>query len=263
MHTFDEVLHGDRSTSPDHAELLDAGGMNTLGSGLLAPSRRGLILGAGALTFGAAMALGAGSASAAPVLRKGSRGSAVLALQKDLIRLKYWLGAADGSFGHLTQQAVYAIQKAAGLTRDGVVGARTYDAIRRGVQPRRRITSGTAFEVSKSSQLLIATSNGKLSYILNTSTGSGERYYSGGRWKTATTPTGDFRMYSLHSSGWQKGPLGDMYRPGYYDRGWAIHGSTSIPSYPASHGCARISTAASDMLWGRSWFIKGRRVLVY
>ncbi|MCT2295932.1 L,D-transpeptidase family protein [Brachybacterium muris] len=232
-------------------------------SGLVAPSRRTLLLGAGVLTLGAGFAANAAPASAAPVLRKGSRGSAVLKLQKDLIRLKYWLGTPDGSFGHLTQQAVYAIQKAAGLGRDGVVGTKTYAAIARGVQPKRRITSGTGIEVSKSSQLLIATSEGKLSYILNTSTGSGERYYSGGRWKRATTPTGDFRMFRLHSRGWQSGPLGDMYRPGYYDRGWAIHGSRSIPAYPASHGCSRISTAASDMLWSRSWFISGRRVLIY
>lgn len=232
-------------------------------SGLVAPSRRTLILGAGVLTLGAGFAANAAPASAAPILRKGSRSSAVLKLQKDLTRLKYWLGTPDGSFGHLTQQAVYALQKAAGLGRDGVVGAKSYAAIARGVQPRRRITSGTGFEVSKGSQLLIATKDGKLTYILNTSTGSGERYYSGGRWKRATTPTGDFRMYSLHSRGWQKGPLGNMYRPGYYDRGWAIHGSTSIPSYAASHGCSRISVAASDMLWSQSWFKSGRRVLVY
>ncbi|MBE9403464.1 murein L,D-transpeptidase [Brachybacterium sp. Marseille-Q2903] len=237
--------------------------MEVRDSGLLSPSRRSLLVGTGALTLGAALAAGASPASAAPVLRKGSRGSAVTALQRDLTNLKYWLGTVDGSFGHLTQQAVYAIQKAAGLTRDGVVGPRTYDAIRRKVQPRRRITSGTGFEVSKSSQLLIATSEGRLSYVLNTSTGSGERYYSGGRWKTATTPTGDFRMYSLYSRGWQTGPLGNLYRPGYYDRGWAIHGSGSIPPYPASHGCSRISTAASDMLWTRGWFIKNRRVLIY
>ncbi|EYT49434.1 L,D-transpeptidase family protein [Brachybacterium muris] len=232
-------------------------------SGAATPSRRALILGTGVLAAGGAFTLGVSPADAAPAMRLGSRGSSVLALQKDLTRLKYWLGTPDGSFGPLTQQAVFAVQKAAGLSRDGSAGPRTQDAIRRGVQPRRRITSGTGFEVNKPSQLLIATSNGKLSYILNTSTGSGERYYSGGRWKRATTPTGDFRMFRLHSRGWQSGPLGDMYRPGYYDRGWAIHGSRSIPAYPASHGCSRISTAASDMLWSRSWFISGRRVLIY
>lgn len=224
------------------------------------PGRRTLLIGAG--TLGAGLFLGAGQADAATTLRRGDRGSEVTALQKRLAALKYWCGTADGSFGHLTQQAVWALQKAAGLTRDGVVGPKTRAALDRGTQPSRKITSGTGFEVDLARQLLIGTRDGKLSVILNTSTGSGKRYYSGGRWKTATTPKGDFSMYSLYSKGWQNGPLGNLYRPGYYDRGWAIHGSSSIPTYPASHGCCRISVAASDMLWKNSWFTKGRRVLV-
>jgi N-acetylmuramoyl-L-alanine amidase len=228
---------------------------------LATPSRRALLLGAG--TLGAGLVLGTGAAGAAVALRRGDRGAAVTTLQRDLGRLRYWCGTADGDFGHLTQQAVFALQKAAGLARDGVVGPRTRDALTRGVQPRRRITDGTGFEVDLGRQLLIATAQGRLAYVLNTSTGSGQRYYSGGRWKTATTPRGDFRMYSLYSRGWQNGPLGNLYRPGYYDRGWAVHGSTSIPAYPASHGCCRISVGAADMLWARSWFASGRRVLVH
>lgn len=230
---------------------------------LATPTRRLLLLGVG--TLGAGLALGEGSAMAAPAtLRKGDRGSAVTSLQKQLGRLKYWCGRADGSFGHLTQQAVFALQKAAGLTRDGVVGARTRGALDAGTQPRRKLTSSIGFEVDLRRQLLIATNRGRIAHIFNTSTGSGKRYYSGGRWKTATTPKGDFDMYSLYSRGWQSGPLGNLYRPAYYDRGWAIHGSNSIPSYPASHGCCRISVGASDLLWGGgAWFVKGRRVLVY
>lgn len=226
------------------------------------PSRRTLLLGVG--TLGAGLALGTGAAgAAAPTLRRGDRGTAVSSLQRYLNRRKYWCGTADGSFGHNTQQAVYALQKAAGLYVDGVVGPKSYRALDRAVLPSRRITKGVGFEVDLRRQIIIATTEGELAYVFNTSTGSGERYYSGGRWKTATTPKGDFSMYSLYSRGWQSGPLGNLYRPGYYDRGWAIHGSNSIPTYPASHGCCRISVAASDMLWARSWFVKGRRVLVY
>src|SRR4051812_38939037 len=66
------------------------------------------------------------TAPAAPVkLRLGDRGPTVLALQNRLTALGYWLGPPDGKFGGLTQQAVYAVQKAAGLGRDGVVGAKT------------------------------------------------------------------------------------------------------------------------------------------
>ena len=229
---------------------------------LAPPSRRSLLLGVGSL--GAILARGTGTALAdRPKLRYGSRGSSVVTLQKRLSALHYWCGSADGVFGHLTQQAVYAIQKAGGLARDSVVGPKTWSALDRGVQPSRRGAS-LGFEVNLSKQLLILSRSGKIKYIFNTSTGSGKRYYSGGRWKTATTPKGSFSMYSLYSSGWQTGPLGSMYKPGYYDRGWAIHGSTSIPPYPASHGCARISVGASNMLWGqKTWFVKGRKVLIY
>lgn len=227
-----------------------------------APTRRTLLLGTGLLTTALATGLATAPAQAATTLKRGSRGNAVRALQNDLNDLKYWCGTPDGTFGALTEQAVYALQKAAGLGRDGTVGPKTREALRRGVQPPQKVTRGRLFEVDLKRQLLLCIHEGKILYILNTSTGSGERYYSGGRWKTATTPKGDFRMYSFHSSGWQTGPLGSMYRPGYYDRGWAIHGSRSIPPYPASHGCSRITTAASDMLWSRNWFREGRRVLV-
>ncbi|WP_114853472.1 L,D-transpeptidase family protein [Brachybacterium sp. YJGR34] len=225
------------------------------------PSRRTLLLGVG--TLGLGMTIGTTAAQAAPTLRRGDRGSAVSSLQSRLNRLKYWCGSVDGSFGHLTQQAVWALQKSAGLGRDGVVGPNTYRALSNGVQPPRQKTSGWGFEVDLSLQVMTATWNGTLKYILNTSTGSGERYYSGGRWKTATTPKGDFRMYSFYSSGWQSGPLGNLYRPAYYDRGWAIHGSNSIPTYPASHGCCRISTAATNMLWSRGWMVRQRRVFIH
>lgn len=227
----------------------------------LTPGRRTLLLGVG--TLGAGLLAGIGPASAASTLRKGSKGAEVTTLQKKLWALRYWCGTADGSFGHLTQQAVWALQKSAGLSKDGVVGPKTWAALNNGVQPSRRIKSGIGFEVNLSRQVMILTTQGRLGYILNTSTGSGERYYSGGRWKTATTPKGDFSMFRLYSKGWQSGPLGDLYRPGYYDRGWAVHGSSSIPPYPASHGCCRISTAASDLLWSVSWFREGRRVLIY
>ncbi|MCS6712078.1 murein L,D-transpeptidase [Brachybacterium sp. EF45031] len=217
----------------------------------------GLVLGA-ALTSGATVPVLAGG----PTLKRGMKGTAVTTLQKRLNALRFWCGTPDGTFGHLTQQAVWALQKAAGLGRDGVVGPKTWAVLDRGIVPARRITSGTGIEIDKSRQLLICTSQGRLGWILNTSTGSGERYYSGGRWKTATTPSGDFRMFRFQQ-GWVTAALGRMYRPAYYDRGWAVHGSSSIPTYPASHGCARISTAASDHLWRLNWFVSGRRVLVY
>ena len=55
-------------------------------------------------------------------LSYGMGGDQVWALQEQLGASGYWCGAPDGGFGHLTQQAVFAVQKAHGLVRDGVVG---------------------------------------------------------------------------------------------------------------------------------------------
>src|SRR5580658_9983235 len=47
--------------------------------------------------------------------RPGSQGPAVLALQQSLTALGYWLGTPNGYFGTTTKQAVWALQKSAGL----------------------------------------------------------------------------------------------------------------------------------------------------
>ncbi len=57
------------------------------------------------------------------VLKRGSTGAPVLALQKAL-RIK-----ADGSYGPITEAAVKALQKVAKLTQTGVVGTVTWKAV--------------------------------------------------------------------------------------------------------------------------------------
>src|SRR5690606_25982808 len=66
--------------------------------------------------------------STAPItstLRKGSRGSQVITLQKRLNELGYNAGTADGIFGSRTYNAVVAFQRANGLSADGIVGKNT------------------------------------------------------------------------------------------------------------------------------------------
>jgi cell wall-associated NlpC family hydrolase len=65
----------------------------------------------------------AGAAAASVVLRQGSRGSAVVVLQRDL-HLR-----ADGVFGPQTKRAVVTFQRRHHLSADGVVGARTWWAL--------------------------------------------------------------------------------------------------------------------------------------
>ena len=63
------------------------------------------------------------------VLRQGSKGSEVRQVQEKLKRWGYYSGTVDGVFGSGTKKAVIAFQKKNGLKADGVVGAKTYQAL--------------------------------------------------------------------------------------------------------------------------------------
>lgn len=65
-----------------------------------------------------------------PTLRKGSKGVAVRGLQRMLVNRGYEPGEIDGRFGPNTEAAVRAYQSDHGLDVDGIVGPRTWDALR-------------------------------------------------------------------------------------------------------------------------------------
>ena len=66
-----------------------------------------------------------------PTLRRGSRGTYVMALQTMLVNRGYDVGTAgvDGDFGSGTLKAVRQFQQDAGLVMDGVVGPKTWAAL--------------------------------------------------------------------------------------------------------------------------------------
>ena len=41
---------------------------------------------------------------------------------------------------------------------------------------------------------------------------------------------------------------GNMYKPLYFDNGQAIHGANTVPTSPASHGCARLRVNDQETL---------------
>jgi len=202
-------------------------------------------------------------AAAPAVLRPGSAGPQVLALQQRLASLGYWLGTADGRYGDLTVQAVTALQKVAGLDRDGLVGPRTRAALDAGTRPSARSTSGHVIEVDLRRQVVLVVDGGRVGLVLNTSTGSGAWYTApNGRTGHAVTPPG--RFTTLRGvNGWDTSPLGHLYRPLYFNGGIAVHGYTSVPPQPASHGCVRVSLPAMDLIWGRGLMPIGGTIRVY
>lgn len=192
------------------------------------------------------------SSGSHPLLRSGSRGSAVTRLQRTMRANGYWHTGNDGVYGHTTAQAVMAVQKVHGLARDGVCGPNTWAVIDRLNRPRGRTTSGTVMEVDLARQVVIFVVSGRTRWVFNTSTGK-----SGWR-----TPRGRYRIFRQVNR-MDYGPLGALWRPKYFNGGIAIHGSGSIPGYPASHGCARVSNAAMNYVWGSGLAPIGRRVWVY
>lgn len=202
------------------------------------------------------------TASARTTLRQGDEGPQVLALQERLRELGYWLGTPDGRFGDLTEQAVWALQKAAGLQRDAVVGPRTRAALAEGVVPGPRSRSGRVVEIDLARQLVLLVDDGRLALALNTSTGSGATYWYQGRARIASTPRGWFEVYH-QIDGLRVSPLGVLWRPKYFVGGIALHGSPSVPPWPASHGCVRLSNGAIDHLWAAGLVPLGTTVWVY
>jgi lipoprotein-anchoring transpeptidase ErfK/SrfK len=183
-------------------------------------------------------------------------------LQQRLTSLGYWLGSPDGHFGETTVQAVYALQKAAGIGRDGLVGPATSAALSQGVIPHPRSTSGQVIEVDLQRDLLMLVSNGKLGYVLNTSTGGGYRYTDQGTASRADTPVGEFHIFR-QVDGMVTDSLGQLWRPKFFDSGFAVHGDSAVPPYPVSHGCVRVSNEAIDWIWSNNLAPIGTEVWVY
>src|SRR5947209_4941760 len=176
-------------------------------------------------------------------LHQGSEGPAVQALQQRLLDLHYDPGPADGKFGQATEYAVQAFEKLNGFGPNGRVSSDVQAAL---ANPAPVTSSapngpGNRVEVDLAKQVLYVYSGGNLRLISHVSTGSGAHFCEDdGCNHQAITPLGAFR-FSWRSSGWVDAPLGKLYNPLYFTSdGVAIHGSLSVPTYPASHGCVRI-----------------------
>ncbi len=184
-------------------------------------------------------------------LSAGNVGSAVARLQSTLETSGFRTGdLVDGVYGPGTSSAVLAFEKFMGLERDGQADAEMLAALESldAIGPPTS-NEGPAIEIDLERQIMFATSDAGDVTILNTSTGSGELYRSAsGQQVRAITPIGGFRI-ERRIDGVRRAYLGSLYRPLYFRKGWAIHGSGSVPAYPASHGCARVRNDDQDWLF--------------
>ncbi len=193
----------------------------------------------------------------------GASGPAVVAVQNALLALGYWMPGVNGVFDSNLQQAVWAFQKYEGLPRTGVVDSATQARFRTASRPRGRSSAAYEIEIDKTRQIIMVVSYGVARWTFNTSTGTEAPYWSEGAMHIAHTPEGVFHIVS-QINGPDNAPLGLLWRPKFFTwQGHAIHGSGSIPPYPASHGCARVSNAAIDWMWANNILPMGTTVWVY
>jgi peptidoglycan hydrolase-like protein with peptidoglycan-binding domain len=167
-------------------------------------------------------------------------------MQERLAELGYDVGTPDGSWGARTTYSLMAFQKVEGLTRDGADGPETQAALAKATKPGPMVPGGspTRIEIDVARQVMFHWVNGSLARILPVSTGNNERYCVDGDCDVAVTPGGTFRI-GRKALGLEVAPLGELWWPMYFNRGIAIHGSPSVPAYPASHGCIRIPMYAA------------------
>jgi peptidoglycan hydrolase-like protein with peptidoglycan-binding domain len=200
----------------------------------------------------------------------GSSSNTVARAQQRLLDLGFWNGGADGGYGLTTSQSVMAFQKWSGIAASGNVDETTAVALNRiQCRPSPGITSGDLFEVDKGKQLAFIIRGGRAVWVLNVSTG-GNYDYTATDQKTgakisdkAYTPVGTFRVYRVSDEPAYEGSLGTLYRPRFVIRGVAVHGYRSVPNYPASHGCIRVSNAAMDMIWATNSMPMGGTVIIH
>ena len=173
----------------------------------------------------------------------------VKAVKTRLTALHYYVGPLDTERGATLRSAVMAFQKVNGLHADGGVGKLTLAALKAPHTPTLRGTGGgTRVEVDLTKQVLYVVQDGVVARILPVSSGSGKHYLtkSGGK-ATALSPVGYYKI-TRRILGERKADLGTLYDPQYFYRGWAIHGSNSVPAYPASHGCIRVTRTDAKYL---------------
>jgi lipoprotein-anchoring transpeptidase ErfK/SrfK len=87
--------------------------------------------------------------------------------------------------------------------------------------------------------------------ISHASSGSGIPWSNEDHSGSSVTPRGDFHI-DRRIDGWRESSLGigRLYKPLYFRGGIALHGSQSVPLYPASHGCVRLPMHIADYLPG-------------
>ncbi|MGH8936421.1 MAG: S-layer homology domain-containing protein [Acidimicrobiia bacterium] len=186
-------------------------------------------------------------------LGPGAQGTEVAALQSMLAAQGFYRGPINGVYGTVLSTAVVAFHKEIGVSRSAAWRSQDWDLLATYQSPWLPARTGEPdrLEINITSQVLYLIQDDLLRAVIPISSGNGELFYNAfGDLTKAHTPRGDFSL-QWHVNGWRTSYLGELYRPWYFVGGYAVHGSTSVPTYPASHGCVRVPMWEADFLEGQ------------
>ncbi len=189
------------------------------------------------------------------LLAAGDEGDDVEELQRRLADGPFDPGTIDGVYGKGTVAAVWALEKLAQVPIDGDWGPADELAWRQLMDGEiggpERDNEQRWVEVDLSQQLMKVYDPGNPIPVLisHASSGSGIPWENEEHSGSSVTPRGDFHI-NRRISGWRESSLniGRLYNPLYFNGGIAFHGATSVPLYPASHGCIRLPMHIAEYL---------------
>lgn len=183
-----------------------------------------------------------------PSLHVGSSGKDVRTFNR-LLRKQGYVPSGGRRFTGRTGRAVVAFRKVNGMPRitrstSGIFRKLADD---RGTYEPKHPGSGKHAEVNIARQVLVLADGDKAQRIYHISSGA------------SSTPSdrGHYRFYR-RQPGYNNLR---MYYSTYYNRGEAIHGYSSVPTGPASHGCIR--TPIPDAVSIYNWVQLGMSIYVY
>lgn len=176
--------------------------------------------------------------------------ASVANLQSRLKEKGFYRGTVDGVIGSQTQQAIMAFRKEVGATRVFTWSSSLDGLLRDYARPWLpfRLNEPDRVEVNLTRQVMYLVVGNKVQQVFPISSGNGQPYTNSfGSYNSGNTPVGDFTI-QRHVKGERVSYLGFLWNPWYFHGGYALHGSTSVPAMPASHGCVRLTMWDSDWL---------------
>lgn len=203
----------------------------------------------------------------------GLAGADVTQMQARLTELGFAPGAADGSFGDQTKQAVWAFEKLVLKTPRALATGKVTNEMWQlmqdpiVIQPRRTddLTQGakTHIEIYLPEQVAVVFTSNAATLVIHIASGTDQPWcetltkdtdekgnpifppIQEAECGVSKTPGGVFK-FTRRVVGERMGPLGGMWNPVYFNYGIAMHGAINVPLEPASHGCIRMHKRISE-----------------